>query len=433
MADSVRAAEETLARIGACDDPAIFTTLTRERAMAEARAAAGRLEAGRPLGPLDGVAVAWKDLFQMRGLATTAGSSVRAGGPPAERDAAVVANLAAAGMVSVGRTNMTEFAYSGIGLNPHFGTPRNPYGTPPRIPGGSSSGSAVAVARGLVPIAIGSDTGGSVRVPAALNGVVGWKATTGRYPMAGVFPLSPTLDSLGVFARSVADAVLVDAALRGETPASATPQSPDGVPIFVPTNLVMDDCEPAVLARFEAAIARLARAGAVVERGVLPAFDALLRLGEKRGAILSAEAYAVHEALLRSDAAARVDRRVVARLRAAADITLADYLSVTFARRQLIAETAARFARSFIAFPTTPMVAPPLAPLAHDDARFVAANARVLRNTSPGNFLDWCGVALPDGRDDAGMPTSLLLSAMPGRDDALLALALGAEAVIAGD
>ncbi len=433
MADPVGSVEETLARIDACDDRAIFTTITRDRAMAEARAAAVRLGASQPLGLLDGMPVAWKDLFDVEGLPTTAGSMQRAGSAPARHDAAVVANLAAAGMVCIGRTNMTEFAYSGIGLNPHFGTPRNPFGSEPRVPGGSSSGSAVAVARGLVPIAIGTDTGGSVRVPAALNGVVGYKATTGRYVMAGVFPLSPTLDSLGVLSRSVAEAVLVDAAMRRAKPAESTPQMPKGVRIFVPTNIVLDDCEPAVLANFDAAIERLERAGAVVERGVLPAFDAIARLGDNRGAIVAAEAHAIHEMLLKRDEIARVDRRVVARLRAGAGITLADYLTVTFARRQLIAETAERFAQCFIAFPTTPIVAPPMAALENDDERFFAANARVLRNTSPGNFLDWCGVSLPNGRDAAGMPTALLLSAMPGRDDALLSLALGSEAIIAND
>jgi aspartyl-tRNA(Asn)/glutamyl-tRNA(Gln) amidotransferase subunit A len=433
MNDPVSVTEAALARIDACDDRAIFTTITRDRAVAEARAAAGRLGAKRPLGLLDGVPVAWKDLFDVQGLPTTAGSQQRAGGPPAEHDAAVVANLSAAGMICIGRTNMTEFAYSGIGLNPHFGTPRNPYGTEPRVPGGSSSGSAVAVARGLVPVAIGTDTGGSVRVPAALNGVVGYKATAGRYLMAGVFPLSPTLDSLGVLSRSVADATLVDAAMRRAKPAQPRPHVPNGVRIFVPTNFVLGDCEPAVLANFDAAIERLTHAGAVVERGVLPAFDAIARLGDKRGAIVAAEACAIHEALLKSDKIAGVDRRVVARLRAGAAVTLTDYLAVTFARRQLIADTAQRFAQYFIAFPTTPIVAPPIAALENDDERFFAANARILRNTAPGNFLDWCGVSLPNGRDAAGMPTALLLSAMPGRDDALLSLALGCEALIANE
>ncbi len=212
--DAEEVADRALAAARACDDQAIFIRLTDDRARDEARIASRRLRAGRPRGLLDGVPVAWKDLFDLAGITTTAGSRVLAPGPAAERDATVVARLKAAGMVCVGHVNMTEFAFSGIGLNPHYGTPRNPHGTgEPRIPGGSSSGSAVAVARGLVPVAIGSDTGGSVRIPAAFNGIIGFKSSTGRYPMEGVFPLSRTLDTVGVFTRTVTDAVIVDAAL----------------------------------------------------------------------------------------------------------------------------------------------------------------------------------------------------------------------------
>jgi aspartyl-tRNA(Asn)/glutamyl-tRNA(Gln) amidotransferase subunit A len=427
MADPVGIAEQTFGRIAACDDRTIFTRLTRDRALAEARAARQR---GGSLGPLDGMPIAWKDLFDLEGLPTTAGSAVLANAPPAEHDAPAVVNLAKAGMICVGRTNMTEFAYSGIGLNPHFGTPRNPHGKEPRVPGGSSSGSAVAVARGLVPVAIGTDTGGSVRLPAALNGVIGFKASTGRYPMAGVLPLSPTLDSLGVFSRTVEQAALVDAAMRGATPASLMPRPLNGVRLLVPTNIVFDDCEPAVLANFEAAIDRLARAGAAIERAALPAFDAILRLGDKRGAILAAEAYAIHRARLDSAEAARMDRRVVERLRLGGRVTMTDYLAVSFARRTLIEETAVRLNGCFVAFPTAPMVAPPMAPLEQDEARFFATNARLLRNTSLGNFLDWCGVSLPTGSDADGMPTSLLLSATAGQDEELLSLALGCERIV---
>jgi aspartyl-tRNA(Asn)/glutamyl-tRNA(Gln) amidotransferase subunit A len=215
-------AERTLAAIAACDDQAIFTLLTAERARAEAKASARRLREGRPASILDGVPIVWKDLFDLEGLPTTAGSHLLEAAPPAKTDAAVVSRLKDAGMICIGRANMTEFAYSGIGLNPHYGTPRNPHGrAEPRVPGGSSSGSAVVVARGLAPVAIGSDTGGSVRIPAAFNGIIGYKASTDRYPMNGVFPLSPTLDTLGVFSRTVADAVAVDALLCGLTTPNA--------------------------------------------------------------------------------------------------------------------------------------------------------------------------------------------------------------------
>jgi aspartyl-tRNA(Asn)/glutamyl-tRNA(Gln) amidotransferase subunit A len=433
MSNPLTIAEEALARIEACDDPAIFTRITRDRALMEARAASDRLRVGKRLGLLDGVPVAWKDLFDLRGMPTPAGSAVLADAPPAERDAPVVANLAAAGMVTVGRVNMTEFAYSGLGLNPHYGTPRNPHGKDqPRAPGGSSSGSAVAVARGLVPIAIGTDTGGSVRLPAALNGVVGFKSTAGRYAMDGVFPLSPTLDSLGVFARTVEETALVDAAMRGLQPSLPPRRPPEGVRIVVPTNIVLHDCEPAVLANFEDAIERLARAGAVIERTVIPAFDEILKLTAAHGTILAAEAYAIHKDRVESDQAKRMDRRVATRLKAGAKISLQDYLALVFARRKLIADTNARLADAFVAFPTAPMVAPPIAPLESDDQQFFAANARILRNTSLGNFLDWCGVSLPSGADANGLPTALLLSATARHDEALLSVAAGCEAVVAG-
>jgi len=426
--DPVAVAEETLARIAACEDQAIFTCLTPERVLAEARAAARRIGEGRPRGLLDGIPTAWKDLFDLAGLPTWAGSKVLPE-VPAERDAAVVTNLTAAGMVTVGKVNMTEFAYSGLGINPHFGTPRNPHGTD-RVPGGSSSGSAVAVARGLVPAAIGTDTGGSVRIPAALNGIVGYKSTAGRYAMDGVFPLSQTLDSLGVFSHTVEDAVLVDAAMRGVIIPMLPRRPPAGVRLFIPTNVVFDECEPAVLANFEAAIERLARAGAVIERGAIPAFDEIARLNAAHGAIITAEAYALHRARVEGDEAARMDHRVASRLRLGARITLVDYLAVIFARRRLIAETDARLGDGFVAFPTVPIAAPPIVPLEQDETLFNVANGRLLRNTSLGNFLHWCGVSLPSGADAAGMPTALLLSGPAGRDEALLSLALGCEPLV---
>lgn len=193
--DPVTLAKQTLETIAGYRDKAVFTTLLEGRAMAEAEAAALRLRNGLSTGLLDGVPIAWKDLCDIEGIATTAGSVVLPE-TPASSDAAVVKQLAKAGMVSIGKTNLSEFAFSGLGINPHHGTPHNPCSRDePRLPGGSSSGSAVAVAAGLVPVAIGTDTGGSIRIPAAFNGIVGYKATRGRYAMDGVFPLARSLDS----------------------------------------------------------------------------------------------------------------------------------------------------------------------------------------------------------------------------------------------
>jgi aspartyl-tRNA(Asn)/glutamyl-tRNA(Gln) amidotransferase subunit A len=431
LMDAEALAEQTLAAIAACPDQTIFTRLTPERARAEARAASRRIREGRARSLLDGVPIAWKDLFDLAGLPTTAGSRVLANAPAAERDAPVVAMLREAGMVCVGRVNMTEFAYSGIGLNPHFGTPRNPHGDGTRVPGGSSSGSAVAVARGLVAVSIGSDTGGSVRIPAAFNGIVGYKSSTGRYPTQGAFPLSRTLDTVGVLARNVTDAMIVDAALQGQVAPSVRRASLNGQRIIVPGNVVFDDVEPAVLANFEAALRRLAAAGVVVERATLPVLDEILALTARCGSIAGAEAYALHRERIAGPTVHDMDRRVVARVRAAAGIAMADYVTALQERRRMIAEFAPLFVGgAVIAFPTVAHVAPGIAALDADDDLFGRTNVRTLRNTMLGNFLDWCGMSLPNGTDAAGLPTALLLSGAPGSDEELLSISLSAEAVV---
>jgi aspartyl-tRNA(Asn)/glutamyl-tRNA(Gln) amidotransferase subunit A len=202
---------------------------------------------------------------------------------------------------------------------------------------------------------------------------------------------------------------------------------------LVPTNIVLDDCEPAVQANFGASLERLAHAGARIEHVAVPAFDEIGRLSRTHGTILAAEAHAAHRSRLEDGSVSRMDRRVVSRLEAGSRITLADYLAVVFARRRLIEETDALLADGFIAFPTAPIVAPTIASVANDDDRFFAANAKILRNTSLGNVLGWCGVSLPNGVDGDGMPTALLLSAAGGRDDALLALAQGCETIVRGE
>lgn len=427
--------DATLAAIRGADDQAIFTAITEARARDEAAAATTRLDSGRPKGPLDGVPVAWKDLFDIAGLATTAGSRVLADNPPAAADAPVVARLAAAGMVCVGRVNMTEFAFSGIGINPHFGTPRNPHGRDePRIPGGSSSGSAVAVARGLVPVAIGTDTGGSVRIPAALNGIIGYKASGGRYPMQGVFPLARSLDTLGVFCHSTEDAALVDAAMRGQLMPVARRRPAAGVRLIVPENVVFDDAQPAVRANCEAALDRLAAAGAIIERRQLPLLGDILALYRRHGALGTAEAYHVLKDRLEGPDAARMDPRVVKRALMGAKITAADYCELVTRRAAMIESMRPLFdGRTFVAHPTVPHVAPPIAALEADYDLFVRTNALTLRNTMLGNFLDWCGVSVPNGIDETGLPTGLLISGAPGADDELLSFVLGCEAEIRGD
>ncbi len=430
--DPVALVEAGLAAIEAYDDPTIFTLVTEERARGEAEAAAERLAAGRPTSLLDGVPLAWKDLFAFAGETTTAGSKLLLEAPPAADDAKVVQRLKAAGMVALGRVNMTEFAYSGLGLNPHFGTPRNPAARDQiRIPGGSSSGSGAVVAAGLAPISIGSDTGGSVRIPAAFNGLVGYKASHGRYPMQGVYPLSTSLDSLGVLCHSVFDAALVDAAMTGHLAPNVTRRSAEGLQLIVPNNVVFDRAEPDVIAAFEATLTRLAEIGVTSERRRIPEFDAFFALTAERGALIGAEAYALHAERLAGPEKAHYDRRIVDRLMLGKTLSAADLIAIRDTRARLVAEMAAELGPDcLLAYPTVAHVAPPLNPLLADDELYVETNILTLRNTMIGNFLDFCGVTLPCGLDRNGMPIGFLLSAANGQDEAVLAAALAVESQV---
>jgi aspartyl-tRNA(Asn)/glutamyl-tRNA(Gln) amidotransferase subunit A len=432
--DAVELAERTLDAIRTHPDQAIFIDLLADRALREAQASRRRLRDGSPASALDGVPIGWKDLFDIEGRVTKAASLVLRDDPPARLDADLVTAAQTAGIVSVGALNMTEFAYSGIGINPHYGTPRNPNGTgPARAPGGSSSATGVVVAAGLLPLAIGTDTGGSVRIPASFNGVVGYKSSTGRYSMRGVFPLSRTLDTLGPIANTVADCALLDAVMRGREPLSAAGIEPGRLQLIVPTNVVFDGIEPAVAENFESALDRVARAGARVVRRAVPQFDALLSLIARRGHVLTAEALHVHWDRVKGPAAASMDPRVVRRILMAEKMTAVDLVEVMYRRGLLIDEVAAEAGDAFFAFPTTPNVAMEIAPLEADQEVFFEANFRTLRNTMIGNFLDWCGVQVPSGRDGDGMPTGFLLSATHGRDDEVLAAAETLEPLIRGE
>ncbi|QRI65580.1 amidase [Shinella sp. PSBB067] len=432
--DPVALAEETLAAIQSQPDTAIFTTLLTDHARVEAEASRRRLAEGRSLGVLDGVPVAWKDLFDIEGLPTTAGSRVLRESAPAGRDAAVVRALSAAGMVSVGRVNMSEFAFSGLGINPHYGTPRNPASPAGehRIPGGSSSGSGVAVAAGLVPVSIGTDTGGSVRIPAAFNGIVGYKATRGRYSMEGVFPLARSLDSLGPLCRTVQDAVWIDAAMRGLPAAEplAHPAVAD-LSFVIPETVVFDGAEQEVVSAFEAAVERLARAGARIRREAFPEFSAIFDLMARHGALVTAEAYVLHRERLTGPAAALMDPRVVKRSLLGEKIALSDYLATLDERERLMAAFEARLGPgNILIHPTLPHVAPPIQPLLDDEDLFFQTNGKTLRNTLIGNFLDGCGVSLPCGTAAGGMPAGLLLSGPKGSDQRLLAAAAAVEKLL---
>lgn len=403
-----------------------FISLTARRALAEAGASTRRLQQDRPLGPLDGVLVAYKDLFDVAGTTTTAGSPTREHLAPARADAAAVAALAAAGMVCVGKTNLSQFAFSGLGVNPHFGTPRNPCDPHVvRVPGGSSSGAAVAVAAGVVRVAVASDTSGSVRVPAAWCGLVGYKASRTRYPRTGMLALAPSLDSIGIITRAVADAIATDAVLCGQ---SAPP--PPGIRrlrLLLPAGALQDADDPTAAA-IEQALDRLARAGADIITRPLPALDAVQALFAAHGTLVAAEAARTHARLLSSPDTDRLDPRIVDRLRAGARITDGDVRTLRHDRAPLRRQVAACLDGRLLLTPTVRHGPPALTELADPDT-FARVNATALRTTMTLSYLDMPGVTLPV-HSSGILPVGLLVSAPHGSDSRLLAAAAAIEHIL---
>jgi len=397
-------------------------TVYAEAARAAAAAADARAARGAPLGPLDGVLVSIKDLFDVAGEPTRAGSKILAEeAAPAPADAVVVQRLRAAGAVIIAKTNMTEFAFSGIGANPHFGTPGNPRDRS-RVPGGSSSGAAVAVADGMCEIAIGTDTGGSVRIPAALCGLVGFKPSRQRIPTDGAFPLSKTLDSVGPIANSVEDCATADAIMAGEKFMPLEPISLAGLAFGVGQGLPLDRLDNTVAAAFAAATARLDGAGARMRHETLSLLDEMVAVNAK-GGISPPEACAVHRDRM-ARRSADIDPNVRARIERGCAVSAADYVEMVQARARLVRAMDARLAGlDALVMPTCAIVAPTIAEVA-DPTVFAARNAAVLRNPSTVNFFDLCAVSLPLPPPRPGaLPTGLMLVARNGDDRKLLRVA----------
>ncbi|HEY0833257.1 MAG TPA: amidase [Azospirillum sp.] len=425
---SVALTEAALARIADAEGEGAraFTLVDRDGALAAARASDAMRGLGVVPSPLAGLPVSVKDLFDVAGQVTTAGSVVLKDAPAATRDAPVVARLRAAGAVIVGRTNMTEFAFSGLGLNPHYGTPGNPHDRG-RIPGGSSSGAAVSVADGMAVAAVGTDTGGSVRIPAALCGLTGFKPTQGRVPRDGAVPLSWTLDTVGPLARSVACCAILDAVLAGQAPAVPEEADVQGLRIGVPKCHALDGLDATVSAAFERALSALSRRGARVVEFAMPALDRVPPVNAK-GGFSAPEAYSWHRDLLERRGES-YDPRVRVRILRALEQSAADYVDLVRTRGALMAEADAA-SRGFdaLAMPTVPVVAPRFDELT-DDADYTRLNLLVLRNPSLWNFLDRPAVTLPVGA--AGLPVGLMLVGRRGHDRALLSVARGVESVVA--
>lgn len=429
-ASPIELTECVLDRIAKAKGDNIFITVTAARARAEAKKAAGRYEVGVPLSPLDGVPIAWKDLFDVAGTPTTAGSKIFSK-TPKTADHSAVANAAAAGMISVGKVNLSELAYSGLGLNPHYGTPVNPNDRKThRSPGGSSSGSGAAVAARLVPCAVGSDTGGSVRIPAAFNGIVGYKTSTGRIDATGLVPLARSYDTIGPLARSVEDCVLLDMVLRGAVTTPVRRRELSSLTLLAPQNIVLDDADEAVAENFERSLTALSDAGATVRRERVETLEDILEMNAAYGTLTAAEAYNEYRDVVDGDRVKLIDRRVVKRILDGKRMSANDLLSIQRGRQKLIPKFHAQLGAALLVMPTTPITAPEVAPLEGDDDTFHKINLRALRNTMFGNILDLCGMAMPNGRDANGMPTSFLVQAGRGEDDRLLGHALEIERVL---
>ena len=422
--------EDCLARIADTrgEGARTFIKTYDESARAAADAVDRMRSAGIASSAYAGIPVSIKDLFDVAGEITPAGSKVLADAAPASADAPVVARLRAAGLVVVGRTNMTEFAYSGLGLNPHHGTPRNPYDRATgRIPGGSSSGAAISVTDGMAAAGLGTDTGGSCRIPAALTGTVGFKPTASRIPLDGTLPLATSLDSVGSIAPSVACCAIIDAILAGEPalPPQAFPLK--GLRLAVPQSLVMENIDPTVAAAFARTVATLSRGGAQVQDIALKELLELPAINAK-GGFPAAEAYAWHRHLLASKGS-DYDPRVKVRIEKGVQQSAADYIELCAARKDFIGRVDALCSPfDALILPTVPLVAPTIAELA-DDQEYGRVNLLMLRNPTVVNFLDGCAISIPC-HVPGESPVGLMIVGRHGDDHRLFSIALAVEKLL---
>jgi aspartyl-tRNA(Asn)/glutamyl-tRNA(Gln) amidotransferase subunit A len=420
--------EQALARIADPKGEGARACLTvyAETARAAADAADARAKAGISLGVLDGAIVSIKDLFDVAGEPTRAGSKILKNAPSAKADAPVVRRLRAAGAVIVAKTNMSEFAFSGVGMNPHYGTPGNPADRA-RVPGGSSSGAAVSAADGMCDIAIGTDTGGSTRIPAAVCGIVGFKPSAWRVPTEGAFPLSFTLDSIGPLARSVEDCAKADAVMAGIEYAPLNPAPVAGLRLGVPQGLLLTEWDNTVGTRFGAARKKLSDAGARISDEPMPLFDRMLAVNAK-GGFAPIEAYSIHRERL-ANHGDDFDPNVRVRIERGGKGIAADYVDMMRERAVLLRAMDAQVAHlDALVLPTTPIVAPTISEMT-DTSTFGAKNMLLLRNTSTWNFFDMCAISIPV--PGSGLPVGLMLVARNGQDRRLFEIAAGIERLFA--
>jgi aspartyl-tRNA(Asn)/glutamyl-tRNA(Gln) amidotransferase subunit A len=418
--------EEALARIADPHGEGARACLTvySKAARAAADAADERARVGITLGPLDGAIVSIKDLFDVAGEPTRAGSKVLADATPAATDAPVVRRLRSAGAVIIAKTNMTEFAFSIVGINPHYGTPGNPADRS-RVPGGSSSGGAVAVADGMCEIAIGTDTGGSIRVPAAFCGIVGFKPSKFRVPTEGAFPFGYTMDSVGPLARSVERCAATDAVISGADPWIVEPERLDGLRVGLPQGRLLTDLDQPTQAAFSGAVDELRRAGVRLTDEEIPLLDEMGKINAI-APITPTEAFAIHRDLVGARSS-DYDPFVRARIEAASKISAADYLSAIRRRTVAVRAMDSRlFGLDGLVLPTSPFTPPTISEVSSSFENFMARATTGIRNTVFVNFFDLCGISLPLPRSSE-LPVGLMLVGRNGEDRKLLRMAAAIE------
>lgn len=426
--------ELTQAALDRIADPAgegrrAFTQVYAGQALQAAEASDLLRKAGLSRSPLEGLPISVKDLFDIAGQPTTAGSVVLKNQPAAQRNALAVQRLLDAGAVVVGRTNMTEFAFSGLGLNPHYGTPSSPWDRETgRIPGGSSSGAGVAVADRMSVMSLGTDTGGSIRIPSAFCGLTGFKPTARRVPADGALPLSFTLDSSGPLAASVECCAIADAILSGQPAHAFNPPKPSQLRFAVPSRMILEQADDHVRTVFEQTLDTLRSAGAQIDTIDIPEFEQLPYINRK-GGLIAAEAFAWHADFIEKQHD-DYDPLVVSRILRGRDMGAADYIEVMQARSKWCRAVEERLAfYDALLMPTVPIVAPAIKDLQASEDAYFMANSIILRNPTFINFLDGCALSVPC-HPAGSAPVGLMIAAPAMQDAHILNVGLGVEQIL---
>ncbi|NYT84868.1 amidase [Pollutimonas harenae] len=428
---SVKLTQAALERIQSSEGEGarVYTNVYTEQALAAAQASDLLRAAGPARSPIDGLPISVKDLFDIAGDTTRAGSTVLNKAPAATQHALIVQRLIGAGAVIIGKTNMTEFAFSGLGLNPHYGTPTSPWDrASKRIPGGSSSGAGVSVADQMAVAAIGTDTGGSVRIPSAFCGLTGFKPTARRVPQTGALPLSFSLDSIGPLAASVSCCAILDAILAGQPYMAPVAPSLKQLRFAVPSTVVLDGADDHVRSTFEQALATLQAGGAQVDVIELPEFQELATIN-RQGGLVCAEAWAWHEKLLEQHAD-QYDPRVASRIERGKNITAPGYIELLQTRKTWITSVQQRLHHyDALLMPTVPVVAPTIRELQDSDDHYFATNGLILRNSTIINFFDGCALSIPCHPSDTA-PVGLMVAGPAMNDQHILNIGASIEAAL---